>query len=177
MKNKLVKIGSIFILILINICNAAYAMQVTEENAESVQDKYSILFEITIIITGILIVGHTLSFLFKRKDKNYTDENTYEEVNLNSEFDDEKVEINKKNENKIWYLIANIIILIIIILWEYIFMSSRILLYIIFGIGILIILVLYNWNSKLTYLDRFNFHFKLLALVLVLFFYMYRMIE
>ena len=163
MREKIFRVGLIFLCILLSLKNNLYAyMMTSEEEIQNYNIVNVMIICFFVIITFLMVVYAIYMFTkLRKKDDDNSEENETDKIDKYSE------EINVSDENQIRYLVATFILLFPVLYIVYILITTG---FAPIGLLILAVLLIYNCFKKYTHLERFYHNAKLVVPLIFLFF-------
>ena len=156
---KIARVGLMFLSILLSLKNNLYAYMMTSEEEIQNYNIVNVMIICFFLFIAILMIVYAIYIFPKLRSKN--DENI--EESETKQVDEDK---NLKDENKIRYLVATIVLLAPILYIIFALIVSGLTLV---GLIILGALILYNCYKKFTHLERFYHNAKIFLVIIIVY--------
>lgn len=156
---KIARVGLMFLSILLSLKNNLYAYMMTSEEEIQNYNIVNVMIICFFLFIAILMIVYAIYIFPKLRSKN--DENS--EESETKQVDEDK---NLKDENKIRYLVATIVLLAPILYIIFALIVSGLTLV---GLIILGALILYNCYKKFTHLERFYHNAKIFLVIIIVY--------
>ena len=166
MREKIFRVGLIFLCILLSLKNNLYAYMMTSEEEIQNYNIVNVMIICFFLFIALLMIVFAI-YMFPKLGKKDDDNIEGKETDKTDKIDKYSKEGNVCDENQIRYLVATLILLFPVLYIVYILITTG---FAPIGLLILAVLLIYNCLKKYTHLERFYHNAKLVVPLIFLFF-------